>query len=177
MNTWRCYRACLERGAALSEPFVILQDDCIPVTGFSEAAEQVRAARPEALLVFCIQGMIHSTTRSAIYRALELRQRLLQIRPANWIPAMALGWTPELAGRALEWDATQTTLREQSTADDGRLYYFTRQRNVEVWATVPSIVDHPDDVETVGGARKGKRRPSRSTLALFEGDASKVAWG
>lgn len=175
-NPWRTYLACLRAGAELAEPFVILQDDCIPVTGFEVAAERVRAARPGALLAFCLQGMIHHVTRSAFWRAVERGQRLLEIRPSNWVPAMALGWTPELAQQALDWDANQHTLRANYTADDGRLYYFTRQRKVPVWATVPCLVDHPDDVPSVANTGRGKRRPSRSTLLLLEGDASLLEW-
>jgi hypothetical protein len=84
---------------------------------------------------------------------------------------MALGWTPELAQRAVEWDAQQTGLKPSAVADDGRLYYFVRWADVPVWITVPSLVDHADDVASVDGGGKGKCRPSRSTLELLEGDA------
>lgn len=176
-NTWRTYRACLQTGATLSEPFVILQDDCIPVPGFAAAAEQVRARKPDALLAFCLQGMIHSTTRTAFYRALEQGERLLRITPYNWVPAMALGWTPELARRALEWDAqAHLKLRESYNADDARLFYFTRWAEVEVWATVPSVVDHPDDVPAVKNGSAGRGKRAWRTLLLLEGDASEVEW-
>lgn len=177
-NPWRTYRACLQVGAGLTEPFVILQDDCIPCTGFLEAAEAVREVVHNGLIAFCLQGMIASTTRSAFWRALEQGQRLLLIRPHNWVPAMALGWTPALAARALEWDTLQTRLRESFTSDDGRLYHFTRWAGVPVWATVPCLVDHPDDVPTVGSEKeRNGRKPSRRTLAFIEGDASAVQWG
>ena len=89
---------------------------------------------------------------------------------------MALGWTPELAQRALDWDATQRGLRESYNSDDGRLYYFTTRTGVEVWCPVPCIVDHPDDVLTVKESSGGKRSKGRTTLALVEGDASEIAW-
>jgi hypothetical protein len=163
-------------GAGLTEPFVILQDDCLPVPGFAEAAQAIRRELPDALLAFAMQGMIHHPTRSAFWRALERGERLMQITPHNWVPALALGWTPKLAARAVEWDAQQTQLRENATADDGRLYYFTRWAGVEVWATVPCLVDHPDDVPSVGsGKARNGRKPSRRTLALLEGDAAEWA--
>lgn len=160
----------------MREPFVIMQDDCLPVPGYAKAAQRVRELLPNALIAFCLQGMIHHHTRSAFYRALEAGQTLLQIRPHNWVPAMALGWTPELAARALQWDAQQTRLRPNFTADDGRLYYFVRAAEVEVWATVPCLVDHPDDVPAVRDGSAGRGKRAWRTLHLLEGDAKEVSW-
>lgn len=176
-NPWRTYLACLKVGAGLTKPFVILQDDCVPVPGFPEAAEAVRRALPDALLAFTLQGMISSVTRFAFWRALDQGVRLIKITPSNWVPAMALGWTPKLATLALEWDQLQTQLRPSYTSDDGRLFYFTRWAATEVWATVPCLVDHPDDVPTVGSTKKRNgHKPSRRTLAVLQGDAALLAW-
>lgn len=157
---------------------MILQDDCVPVPGYAEAAEQVRALLPDALLAFCLQGMIHSATRSEFYRALEAGQRLLRLNLRNWCPAMALGWTPALAARALEWDVNvgQKRFRDSYSADDARLFYFTQWAKVEVWATVPSIVDHPDDVPSVREGSNGRGKKAWRTLELLEGDASAIEW-
>jgi hypothetical protein len=169
-NPWRTYLACLQVGAGLTEPFVIIQDDCLPCPGFRVAAQAVRDALPEALLAFSLQGMIHHSTRLGFWRALEAGEPLLQIQPHNWIPVMALGWTPELARSALEWDAQQTQLRANFTSDDGRIFYFARWARVPVWATVPCLVDHPDDVPSVG-EEKARGKASRRTLQLLEGNA------
>lgn len=170
-NPWRNYLACLRVGANLGSPFVILQDDTVPVPGFSEAAERAREKLPQALIAFCVQGMLHQNARSRFWRAIERGEQLVEITPHNWVPAMALGWTHELAQRALDWDAQQTRLGPKQTADDGRLYYFVRWAETPVWMTVPSLVDHADEEPSVDGGGKGMRRPSRSTLLLFEGDA------
>jgi len=170
-NPWRNYLACLRVGANLGSPFVILQDDTVPVPGFPEAAERAREKLPEALIAFCVQGMLHQNARSAFWRALEAGEPLVEFTPHNWVPALSLGWTPELAQRALDWDAQQTMLKPSATADDGRLYYFVRWAEVPLWMSVPSLVDHADEVPSVDGGGKGMRRPSRSTLALLPGDA------
>lgn len=175
-STWRTYRECLRVAAGLSEPSAIVQDDCLFVEGFREAADQIREAKPEALLAFCLQGTLHSVARGAFWRALDNGERLFRYHPRNWVPAMAIGWTPGLAQRALDWDATQKGLRENFNSDDGRLFYFATRCEVEVWCPVPCIVDHPDDVETVKEQSGGKRSTGRRTLALFEGDASTVEW-
>ena len=175
-STWRCYRECLRVAAALNKPSAIVQDDCLFVEGFSAAAEQLRLNKPEALLAFCVQGTLHSVARSAFWRALDKGERLVQYHPRNWVPAMAIGWTPELAAQALRWDAVQTALRESYSSDDGRLFHFCRASSVEVWCSVPCIVEHPDDVLTVKESSGGKRSKGRTALALFEGDASKVSW-
>lgn len=175
-NPWRTYRECLRLGAQLEGPFAVIQDDCIPAVGFLGAATKARTRHPTALLVLCCQGMLNHSIRNAYWRAHERGERYLPFTPSSWVPAMALGWTPELAARALEWDAQQHTLRENFTSDDGRLYYFARWANVPCVALIPSIVDHPDDVPTVGSQKAGKRRPARSTLLLCEGDASALEW-
>lgn len=120
--------------------------------------------------------MIHHNTRTKFHRALEKGERTIEYKPHNWVPAMALGWTPELARLALYWDGTQTTLRPQHNSDDGRLFYFCRATGVAVICCVPSIVDHPDDVGSVKENSGGKRGRARSTLAFVEGDASAIDW-
>jgi hypothetical protein len=169
-NPWRTYQACLEVGARLKEPFVILQDDCLPVPGFREAAAACRKVLPEALIAFSLQGMVQHGNRTQFWQALDRGEPLMRFHPHNWVPAMALGWTTELANLALEWDQLQTQLRPNFTSDDGRLFHFGRWAGAEVWATVPCLVDHPDDVPAVGEL-KAKGKPSRRTLQLLEGDA------
>lgn len=159
----------------LTEPFVIIQDDCVPVAGFVSAADVVRQVVHNGLIAFCLQGSIHHNTRTKFWRAMEQERNLIELIPHNWIPAMALGWTPKLAQLALQWHSEQPRPARE-TADDGRLYYFVRWARVPVWATVPCLVDHADDVKSVANGYEGKRRPNRSTLALLQGDASEVAW-
>jgi hypothetical protein len=178
-NPWGTYRACLQVAAELEGPSMIMQDDCIPLPGWEEPADQARELLPHALIAYCVQGMLQQVARSQFHRMLETRgTTLLQIRPVNWVPALALGWTPALAQLALRWDEGQTELRENATSDDGRLFHFQRSRfvngRVQTWITVPCLVDHPDDVPSVGllgsGTGRGKRRP----LALWDG--SPIRW-
>lgn len=176
-STWRTYRECLRVAGELDGPSAIVQDDCLFVEGFTAAADRLRELRPHSLLAFCLQGTLHSVARGEFFRALDKGVRLFQYRPRNWVPAMALGWTPELARLALRWDDTQTGLRESYNSDDGRLFYFTMRTGVEVWCPVPCIVDHPDDVVTVKESTGGKRSRGRTTLALVEGDAGLIDWG
>lgn len=147
----------------------------MPVPGFLTAADRVRALLPGALIAFCLQGSIHHNTRSRFWRALERGENLIEMIPHNWVPAMALGWTPELAQKALQWNQEKPRPARE-TADDGRLYYFVRWARVHVWATVPCLVDHADDVASVANGYEGKLRPSRRTLALLPGDASEIEW-
>jgi hypothetical protein len=157
---------------------VIVQDDCVPVPQFTEAAANVReAVGPGALILFCLQGMVQWGNRSRFWAAMP-GPTMIPYRPHNWVPAMAIGWTPELARRALDWDAHHSRLSSDYTSDDGQLCYFTRWGEVPCWATVPCLVDHADDVGSVrGGNGEGKRRPSRRTLALYPGDdAGSVMW-
>lgn len=154
-----------------------MQDDCLPVPGWEQPADEARELLPDALIAYSVPAMLQQVARSAFMRALERGPSLLQIRPVNWVPALALGWTPELAQLALQWDATQTELRENATADDGRLYHFQRSRlvngAVKTWLTAPCLVDHPDDVPSVGGGF-GTGRRKRRTLALWDG--SPIIW-
>jgi hypothetical protein len=164
---------------ALGEPFVILQDDCIPLAGWEPAAISARELLPDALIAFCLQAYVQQVSRSAFWRAMEQGPTLLQIRPQNWVPTLALGWTPELAARCLYWDEVQTELRENATADDGRLFHFQRGRlgeGIQTWVTVPSLVDHPDDVPSVDGGGSGTGKAKRRPLALYAGDPAEITW-
>ena len=77
-NTWRTYRECLRVAGELDGPSAIVQDDCLFVEGFQGAADQIRAAKPHALLAFCLQGTLHSVARGAFWRALDRGERLFQ---------------------------------------------------------------------------------------------------
>lgn len=161
----------------LDEPFLILQDDAVPLPGFMAAADQARELVPNALISFAVPGSLNYIVRSRFWRALdEHPATLLQYRPVNWVSTIALAWTPDLAAKALYWDATQRTLRPNFTGDDGRIFYFARQAKVDTWLTAPCIVDHPDDTPSVMEGGSGTGKAKRRALALLAGDAATVQW-
>lgn len=159
---------------------MIMQDDCVPVPGWEEPAAEARELLPYALIAYCVQGSLQRVAAASFHRALERRgPTLVQLRPVNWVPALALGWTPGLARLALQWDATQTELRESATSDDGRLFHFQRSRlvngRIQTWMTAPCLVDHPDDVPSVKAGGSGTGRAKRRPLVLWDG--SPISWG
>lgn len=179
-SPWRTYRECLRTAAALDEPSVIIQDDCVPVPGFLEAATSARTAVPGGIICFCVQGMLQRS-RTSYMNALARGPSLVQLFALSWVPALAIGWTPELAACATLWSDTQRR-SPRWDADDAVLASWANYCRVDVWATAPSLVDHPDDVPSVMKKQPKKMRvrpggrPNRRPIALYSGNAADVVF-
>jgi len=150
-----------------------MQDDCVPVEGFLTAADRVRDVLPEAMICFCVQGML-AHSRTAYDNALRYGPNLVQLRGLMWVPALAVGWTPTLASCASTWEQTQRR-SPRWKGDDAVLVAFANYCRVEVWATAPSIVDHPDDTVSLIGKR-AYGRPNRRPIALHDGNAEDLVF-
>ena len=175
-NPWRTYKACLTVGTELREPFVIMQDDCVPVPGYAPAVERARELLPDALICLAVQGMLHQVARHRFWAAMEEDGCwLVEFTPVNWVSALAIAWTPELAREALDWD-DRSRLPEAFNSDDARLHRFAKATRIPTWMTAPCLVEHPDDVPSVTGGLVKEPRAKRQAIAVYPGDASSITW-
>lgn len=184
-NPWRGYRRCLENLGDASH-VVVLQDDTIVCRGFAETIEKVASARPSTLTSLFVGGLHNRNTRD-FYRALAANRRwsrLISLNRAAVIHVVALMWPAQLAREFLAWaDENQARLpghRNVPKSDDAIVTYWTRKTKQEVWATVPCLVQHPDDVPSVAGHnRAANGRDKGRTAASWVGldvDPSTLDW-
>lgn len=157
-SPWRTYRRCLELTPAHATHRLIVQDDAIPCEGFREKAEAAIAEHPDALIAFFVPGST-AGGRNRMIRAARQGERWTALGYGGFIPVVATSWPVELIAPFLEWVDAKRIVH---AADDGLVGRWARRAHPPIMATVPSLVEHPDTVESLigkkaaGGANKAR---------------------
>lgn len=171
-SPWRTYRECLSReweGTHL----LIVQDDAIPALGFPDGAAAAIAAKPDAIVAFFLAAMPARTVRLA-RAARAKREHWAQIHPYDFLPTVATAYPRGEVERFLRW-ADRAVARSQ-VGDDGIMGRYIRQHRVAAYVTVPSIVEHPDDVPST--LRHRSPRHAKRTASVWDPDldARTIVW-
>lgn len=149
----RAWRAAAALGHDWS---VVLEDDAVPVDGFTTALNAALSASGRALVsLYLGDAPMRQRASQAAKRAEE--------SGASWIDHYGLLWG---VGVALPTDAVGSMLESVRIAD--RRYLNPYDERLSIWANGklpiryvwPSLVDHLDDVSLIG-TRHGKRRAQR----------------
>jgi len=167
-NPWRGYQACLHsfiHGKNEWTHGVVVQDDALVCKNFGAAVGLLVEARPNDVISLFVGGVAQVTAK-------DLRSAL--VRGKCWVPlhfrdvahVVALVWPTAAAADFLNWseDARLPGYRGVCRSDDAVLGEWLRRTRRTAWATVPSLVEHPDDVPTLihrrerarGGEDKGR---------------------
>lgn len=160
-NPLRTYVAALQSTPAGATHRLVIQDDAMPCDGFSDKMLVAIAERPDDLIAFFTPGV--APHRASIMRALGRQESWARLH-SMWYPTVALCWPASYAADFAEW-ATQElgvspATGEPFRGDDGPVGRWCQTRRLFVWATVPSLVQHPDVEPSLIGrvARAGKNR-------------------
>jgi hypothetical protein len=164
-SPWRTYRLCLERGIQLGEPFVVVQEDAIVCDRFLEAADQAAAAQPENPLAFFCPAKPPAYT-NVMYRARMQGAPWAQLPTGTWVPLVATCWPVELAKQFLHW-YDSTRFPPGWNSDDEIAGRFLYHADVSMLVSVPSLVEHPDDVPSVVGDRRIREGRDPGRRAFF----------
>jgi len=125
----------------------------LPCRGFADLAGVAIAERPDDLISFFVPD-IAGGGRNRVRDAAKKGERWAQIGGLSWVPAVCVSWPVALIEPFLAfWE--QPRWRGRDKADDSMMARFTKSRKMQVWATVPSLVEHPDDVASLLGNRHG----------------------
>lgn len=107
------------------------------------------AARPDSLVAL----FVPTALRQGSKRLLEACQRddpFCSLDPyESWVPVVALAWPARLIAPFVEWAAPRFPPERKRYADDAIVGQFVKTFGERVWATVPSLVEHPDDMPTI----------------------------
>lgn len=136
--------------------YIVMQDDIIPCKGFLGAAYDRIRAKPDHVLSLWVGGLRNTTLK-------HYRQAI--IKHEDWSPihfsdihhCVALVWPRELALEFLEWTRTAMLPGDgrNQQSDDAIVGAWARRQHKEFWATVPSLVEHNDDVISTIGRPRG----------------------
>lgn len=162
-SPWRCYRACLETFLLprykTASHLLLIQDDAEVCRDFAVAVTRVTAARPAHPLCLFVPGV--GANHRRILDACYQENRWAELDPNAWVPVVATVWPRDHVRRILEFAAAKNYAPSRS-ADDAIIGDYCREEGVTVLAPVPSLVEHPDRVDSlVGTANFGGLSPTR----------------
>lgn len=167
-SAWRTYRACLEQVPHDATHLLIVQDDALLCRDFAEVLPRVAAARPNHIVCLFVAG-VPQIAANAIMRACAADLPFADIMVTGWMPAVATMWPrSEIAPSLAYVDAQRWP--DNFTADDEIIGRCARALSIPVVATVPSLVEHPDEVQSIAGqwrpmAGKNLRRVAACFIA------------
>ena len=169
-SPWRTYRWCLER-ALLTDwtHLLVLQDDTRLCRDFELLLPRVVAAQPDSLLVlFCAAVPVQSAR--AIRNACWYDLPFATLNVQDWVPVVATVWPVKYIRPALAWVDRQRWPAE-FVADDEITGRVARALGLTVYATAPSLVEHPDEAQPVNGGRRPLAGRDENRVAYcFAGD-------
>lgn len=170
-DPWRGYKACLRDLPAHVSHVAILQDDTIACRNFAPALERIVASRPDDVVCLYLSGPPARTAVKATY-ALGRGERYVPLVANDYVPVVATMYPVDLAASFLEW-TEQNPKRLRGTtrkSDDAIATRWHRFCKPSVICTVPSLVQHPDDMESTIGKRHYDGRDRGRVARHFIGD-------
>lgn len=175
-SPWRTYRHALETTPPNATHRLVLQDDVLVCDGFPAAAAAALAARPDRLVTFYVGGNARLAAARVTHAAAQ-GHAWADLRHFSWCPAVALAWPVDLIAPLLAYVDRQRW-PETFRADDEIIGRYLRSAGALPLATVPSLVDHPDDVPSLIGtrARGGRDRGRIAACWIGDCDASAIDW-
>lgn len=147
-SAWRTYRRCLETTPIDATHRLIVQDDAVVCRDFSIAARNAIAAQPDRVLLFFVGGSPRRYA-DAVMKACERDDLFVELDAKHWCPVVATAWPRRLISTLIEYD--DSNRNRFVLADDEICGRFLREVDEHPVATVPSLVEHPDEVKSLVG--------------------------
>lgn len=177
-NPWYGYIECLTDPPDCTH-LLIVQDDTITCRNLQPAVELIASVEPNVPICLFTPLLPMHSRRAAMEAGREGRC-FTQISVRDFLPVVAVLWPVPKAQQFLEWATGPRAMRHKNgrlfveRSDDAMGGRWMRNTQQRVLATIPSLIEHPDDViSTI--ARKNANR-----TALFwhgqDWDAMSVEW-
>lgn len=159
-DPWAGYKLAVCRAVEECDAshLIVLQDDAIPCYDFPLAVADAIKDRPDDVLSLWV-GDMRDLTAKFYRRAQVAKERWSPVNFSKIHHCVALVWPRALAEEFLEWTSTSMLPgdgRDQQS-DDAIVGAWARRTHHQFWATVPSLVEHNDDVPSTIGRPQGGR--------------------
>lgn len=160
-SPWKGYKACLE--SLVDEDFshaLIVQDDATVCRNIGAAL--LRIAEITDVPVCLFLPMVSVTRKPAMLAAKQGRC-FVEVVPRGFLPVVAVLWPKDKATSFLKWSERAPQLQRRNgqriehRSDDAMGYLWMRSQQERALATIPSLVQHPDDVPSTIAKRPGGR--------------------
>ena len=179
LNPLRGYMLCLQD---LPEEghLVIVQDDCIVSCNCIPALELIADATPDTLVSLFLSKTPRRTHNMALLR--HGRSRYVTTHQQDLVHVVGILWPVHKAREFRDWVAgNPLKIRgdQLTTSDDAVLTRWMQLTGQTIRVTVPSIVQHPDDVPSIVNQTKVSGGLDTGRTAAFwigDGDPLDLDW-
>ena len=165
----RTYLECLKRTPAGYSHRVVIQDDALPCRDFLSKSYSALRERPDKLVAFFVPG-IQAAGARRVREARADGERWAQIGGTAITPVVALAWPVEIIESFVRF-AESSRIAARYTHDDPVTTIFVKKNKLEVWATVPSLVQHPDVEPSLIGKPHGAGKYPKRMAEFFVEDS------
>jgi hypothetical protein len=159
-NPFRNYLRCLEGAPPDATHLCVLQDDALPCQGFEVLLKEAVGERPDEVISLFVGGLPGRTRKDFLAAQLN-GERWSKVWFREIHHVVALVWPSVLAQDFLDWWASEPRVPgpKVQRSDDAVVGYWARTTHRLFWATVPCLVEHPDDFPSIvqGTNRFGDR--------------------
>lgn len=165
-NPWLGYRQALTELPDCTHVLVI-QDDSVVCANFAPALEQIAAANPDVPVCLFL-AYLPRPTATAATKALRLNQRYADVNFRDFVPVIAILWPKHKAEEMMAWTESNPKLpgNPAPRSDDSVIGFWMRRTKQRIRVTVPSLVQHPDQVVSLIGRRAAWGK-DRGRVALY----------
>lgn len=171
-SPWRTYLACLRVLDPDASHLLILQDDAELCRDFAATVELVVAARPDRPICLFVPGV--GLMAREVLEACRRGSHWFELNNREWLPTVCVAWPRAHVEKILAF-AERRRFPPAKTADDGNLAKWMLEEHIVVYATVPSLVNHPDmEPSLVGTAHWRGMNPARVAACWTGRDFSPI---
>lgn len=170
----RCYRECVGRPALGFTHLLIVQDDVTLCLDFDIAVTRLLEKHPDRLVALFVGGAPRRSAQEL--RLAEGRgDDVCLMQRMDWVPTVALAWPADLAREFAQY---LKRVSDVHWADDPIVGGWASKKRLEVIATVPSLVQHPDmEPSLLPNDKSAKGRNGYRTAAVWREGWSPVTAG
>lgn len=156
-SPWRTHRLCLETLPDGVSHLLVVQDDAWPCDNFAALTRAAVEERPDRIICLFVPGV--GNLVRFVAGARKKNARWLEFPQLTFVPCVAIVYPTEHAAAIPAWaDLKRIPV---GRADDGVISQYARANRVPVCATMPSLVEHRDEVESIMGMPYGRGHTHR----------------
>ena len=178
-NPWHGYRQALT-DLPDDGHVVVLQDDVEVCRNFAPAMAAIADANPETPVVLFLAKLPPHIAGAALRAAKRKRSYVrMRLRSSDFMPVVGVLWPCHKANEFLAWasSAKLPGYPRETRSDDAVAGRWAMKTRLEIAFTVPSLVEHRDQVPSLIGKRARWGRDSTRVALLFEqGDPLERDW-
>ena len=181
-SPWAGYKLALSDLPPAVTHALVIQDDATVCANFPLAVERIAAANPDKPVCLFVPGSARWLIKNYL-EAMRSHRPYVDMHPSSFMPVVAVLWPRHKAEEFLEWCQTAKIpgIRTPWRSDDAVAGAWMRLTRQSVKATVPSLVEHPDNVEPVKGkshrAAFGKDKGRVALWYIGSDDPLEIEWG